>query len=261
MTVVKTMNESFFRDFSTRLKDRREDLDITPQKIIEKTNLKKEWISHIEAGHFDFAPEVYIRGILRQYAAQIQMDPNEVLREYEHIKEKIDFIVTERYVEVKTFDARPHFSPKEIVDLVISGKSENEAEESDELEAEVRKKILRERKMNLAVMSAGLCLGMVCLFYVFFDTSDRPALISEAGSGPAVSAAQKPPVKKSKWELSEPILTDLQKKLKEDEEQRIDRDSTSTQNNLKNVSFKKNQNLESISVQEAAWDLEQRISN
>lgn len=161
------MNESFYKDFSTRLKDRREDLDITPLKIIEKTNLKKEWITHIESGCFDFAPEVYIRGILRQYASQILLDPEKVLNEYEHIKEKIDFIIAERYVEVKTFDARPHFSPKEIMDLVVSGKQDNGLEGSEGLEAEVRKKILRERKVNLAVMSAGFCLGLVCLFYVF----------------------------------------------------------------------------------------------
>lgn len=255
------MNESFYKDFSTRLKDRREDLDITPLKIIEKTNLKKEWITHIESGCFDFAPEVYIRGILRQYASQILLDPEKVLNEYEHIKEKIDFIIAERYVEVKTFDARPHFSPKEIMDLVVSSKHDNGLEGSEGLEAEVRKKILRERKVNLAVMSAGLCLGLVCLFYVFFDTNGQPALNSVPKEGSVTATTQKSQVKKVRWELSEPLLTDQQKKRKAEAEMKIDLDSTNTRVNLKNVSLEKNQKLEPISVQEAAWDIEQRISN
>lgn len=255
------MNETFFKDFSNRLKDRREDLDCTHAKIVAKTNLKKEWITHIESGHFDFAPEVYIKGILRQYAVQIQMDPDEVLREYEHIKEKIAFIVAERYVEVKSFDARPHFSPKEIIDFVISSKPENVSEEPQGLEAEVRKKILRERKINLAVMSTGFCLVVVCLLYVFFDTAGQPAMITETETKYAASEVPKPPVKKARWELSEPILTDQQKQLKEEAEKRIDQDSTTEKINLKNIVLKKNEKLEPISVQEAAWYLEQRISN
>ena len=255
------MNESFFIDFSKRLKDRREDLDITPQKIIEKTNLKKEWITYIEKGHFDFAPEVYIKGILRQYAGQIQLDPDDVLREYEHIKEKIDFIAAERYVEVKSFDARPHFSPKEVIDLIVSGSPDKVSEEPEGLEAEVRKKILRERKINLAVMTAGLCLGMVCLFYVFFDTAGRQAVIPDTKTETVTSAIQKTTVKKVRWELSEPLLTDQQKNIKEEAEKRIGKDSADTQINLKSVSLNKNEKLEPISVQEAAWDLEQRISN
>jgi cytoskeletal protein RodZ len=255
------MNESYFKDFSNRLKDRREDLDITFKKIAEKTNLKKVWIESIESGKFEFAPEVYIKGILRQYAVQIQMDPDEVLKEYGRIREKIDFIAEERYVEVKSFDARSHFSSKEIVDLLIAGKDGSTSEESDKLEAEVRKKLLRERKINLAVMSAGLCLAMLCLFYVFLDSSGRANRLFDGKAEPIAPDAQRLQIKKIRWELSAPILTEQQKLLKEEAGQRISRENADKQNNLKNVSLKKNDTLEPISVQEAARDLEQKISN
>lgn len=255
------MTESYFKDFANRLRDKRDDLDITYQKIISKTNLKKEWIAYIESGNFDFAPEVYVKGILRQYASQIQIDPDEALSEYERIREKINFIAEDRYVEVKSFDANPHFSPKEIIDFVIAPKRDEIPEEVQGLEAEVKKKILRERKINFAVMSTGLLLMIVCLFYVLSDSSGRPKVQPEKKADSTTSTSIKVPVKKARWELSEPILTVQEKLLKEDAEKRMATDSASMLNNLKNVSVRKNEIVEPISVQEAAWYLEQKISN
>lgn len=255
------MNESYFKDFANRLSARRDDLDISHHKITSKTNLKKEWISHIESGNFEFAPEVYIKGILRQYAKQIQIDPDEAVREYEQIREKINFIAEERFVEVKSFDARTHFSPREIVDFLITGKREVVPDEGQGLEAEVKKKLLQERKINLAVMSGGLLLVIVCLFYVFFDSPGRPVSQQDKKIETSTSISTKSFFKKARWELSEPILTDEQKFLKVEAERRMEMDSIQKLNNFKNVSLKKNEPLEPISVQEAAQDLEQRISN
>lgn len=255
------MSESYFKDFANRLRERRDDLDITYQKIIDKTNLKKEWIAYIESGNFDFAPEVYVKGILRQYAAQIQMDPDEAVREYERIREKINFIEEDRYVEVKSFDANPHFSPKEIVDFIITPGRKELSEEAEGLEAEVKRKILRERKINFTVMSGGLLLVIVCLFYIFFDSSGRPQIQPEKKSDPVASSVTQTPVKKAKWELSEPIMTDQEKFIREDVEKKILMDSAALSTNLKSVSVGKNTVIEPISVQEAALYLEQKISN
>lgn len=254
------MSESYFKEFANRLKERREDLDLTFEKISAKTNLKKEWITNIESGNFEFAPEVYVKGILRQYAAQIQIDPDETLKEYEHIREKINFIAEERYVEVRTFDANPHFSPKEIIDFVIAPKKENIEEEEKGLEAEVKKKLLRERKINFAVMSIGFCLVVLCLVYVFFDSSSsqRVLMVDKKAIG---TLAAKPEFKKAKWELSEPILSEQQKLQKDASGKRMELDSTTKLNNMKNVSLKEGDYLKPITVQEAALYLEHKISN
>ncbi|MBL7996363.1 helix-turn-helix domain-containing protein [bacterium] len=255
------MNESYFRDFANRLKDRREDLDITYKKIVSETNLKKEWITFIESGNFDFAAEVYIKGILRQYAAQIQIDPDEALKEYERIKEKINFIAEERYVEVKSFDANLHFSPREILDFVIATRKNDVSGEVQGLEAEVKKKLLRERKINFAVMSSGLLLAVICLFYVFVDSSVDQSVSPDKKTAAVSPAAMNVPVKKARWELAEPVLSDQQKALKGVSEKRMELDSANRVNNLKNASLKKDEILEPISVQDAALYLEQRISN
>ncbi|MBL7958763.1 helix-turn-helix domain-containing protein [bacterium] len=255
------MNESYFKDFANRLKERREDLDITYKKIVSETNLKKEWITCIESGNFDFATEVYIKGILRQYAAQIQIDPDEALKEYERIKEKINFIAEERYVEVKSFDANLHFSPREIIDFVINSKKDAVSGEVHGLEAEVKKKLLRERKINFAVMSSGLLLAVICLFYVFVDSSVDQSVLPDKKTAVITSTEMKAPVRKARWELAEPVLSDQQKALKGASEKRMEMDSTNKINNLKNASLKKDDILEPISVQEAALYLEHRISN
>ncbi len=253
------MNQKYFKEFSDSMRERRVDLDITPKHIVEKTRLKKEWIASIENGDFDFAPEVYIKGILRQYAGQIRLNPEEVLREYEHIREKIEFIAQDGYVEVKSFDARVHFSPQEIMDFIISGRPE-EAEAAEGLEAEVRSKLLRERKINLAVMTAGACLMILCLFYVFFDTSGQPTGTA-SDKKKETAAVQKTPIKKARWELSEPIFTEQQRLLLAEIDKKSVSDSTVLSENLRNVRLNNNETLEPISVQDAAKDLERRISN
>jgi cytoskeletal protein RodZ len=255
------MNQKHFKEFSGRLKERREDLDLTPKQIVDKTNLRKEWINAIESGDFDFAPEVYIKGIVRQYASQLRLKPDDVLKEYEQIREKIHFIAEERYVEIKSFDARSHFSPREIVDFLISGKKGDE-QVPEGLEAEVRKKLLKERKINLAVMSAGAFLAVISMIYVFFDTSGNIQNIpAEKKNDITVAANVKTTVKRARWELSDPILNEQQRQIKIEAEQKMNKDSIDLLNHFKNITLNKDEKLEPISVDDAARDLERRISN
>ena len=52
------------------------------------TKIKKSYILNIEAGEFEKIPgEVYLKGFLRTYAKLVDLNPDEIITNYEYLRE------------------------------------------------------------------------------------------------------------------------------------------------------------------------------
>lgn len=63
---------------STRLRQAREALNISPGDIQSRTSIRAHIIEAIDAGRFDELPSVYMRSFLRRYAEQVGIPANEI---------------------------------------------------------------------------------------------------------------------------------------------------------------------------------------
>jgi hypothetical protein len=63
---------------STRLRQAREERNISPGDIQSRTSIRAHIIEAIDAGRFDELPPVYMRSFLRRYAEQVGVSANEI---------------------------------------------------------------------------------------------------------------------------------------------------------------------------------------
>jgi hypothetical protein len=257
------MSINYFKGFAQHLRDHRDDADIKIESIAAATRMKVDWIKRIESADLDFAPKVFISGYLRKYAHYVGLDPDDVIRQYELILQKIDYVAQDGYIERSPLDSN------------WTGESlfseEHRAEInplSVQLDEEINKKIEQERKDTRIVMSAGGVLIVLCLFYILFDkSSSKNPSRDTAARFPDKSTIEmagtvklKKPLKRSRWDLSEPLLTEQEKLLKDEQTRQVYQNRTEESKNLLNSSAADISDLKPISVQEAALELEQKLT-
>lgn len=71
------------------LKKLREEKGITLNDIYFKTRIDIEFLKSIELGQFNVMPEVYLKAFIKEFAANLDLDPNEYLLKYENAKKGI----------------------------------------------------------------------------------------------------------------------------------------------------------------------------
>lgn len=99
------MSSELFRKFAEELKATREKKEVTLQQISNKTRINIKFLEAIEEGNFSVIDEIYIRAFLREYAQQINLDENEILKRYDQCKAgRIDEPEKSDSVEVKKED-------------------------------------------------------------------------------------------------------------------------------------------------------------
>lgn len=74
------------RKFAEELKDERLKQDITLQQISSRSRIDMKFLEAIENGNFEVLPEVYLKAFIKDYAKQIGLDPDVVIRKYEAAK-------------------------------------------------------------------------------------------------------------------------------------------------------------------------------
>jgi hypothetical protein len=74
------------KNFAQDLKNFRESKGITLNDIYFQTKIHHSNFERIESGDFNFQPQTYIRAFLRQYARVLEIDEEEVLRNYDLAK-------------------------------------------------------------------------------------------------------------------------------------------------------------------------------
>lgn len=85
MTLTRSLMESHMREFAEALKTQREAQGLTLDDLFRRTRINPEWLSAIEAGHFDILPPIYVRLFLKTYAREVGLDAEEVIKHYETI--------------------------------------------------------------------------------------------------------------------------------------------------------------------------------
>ncbi len=83
------------KKFAEELKIKREEKGLTIKDLHTQTRIDEKYLEAIEAGNFSLLPEVYIRAFIREYAAEIDLDPDETIKKYDLAKSGFDFEQTE----------------------------------------------------------------------------------------------------------------------------------------------------------------------
>ncbi len=81
--IVGFVTEEKERPLGEWLKERREELDLSLEQVEEETRIRVRYLQALEAEDFDALPDPVVgRGFLRNYAAYLELDPQEVADRY-----------------------------------------------------------------------------------------------------------------------------------------------------------------------------------
>ncbi len=69
--------------FAEELKEKRETFGISISDVYEITRIDKNYLIEMEKGNFEIMPDVYMRAFIRKYADAIELDPTEIIKQYE----------------------------------------------------------------------------------------------------------------------------------------------------------------------------------
>lgn len=69
--------------FGEQLRKQREQKQISLANVSNTTRINIRFLKAIEAGDFSALPQTYIRAFIREYARAVELDPDEVIREYD----------------------------------------------------------------------------------------------------------------------------------------------------------------------------------
>ena len=158
------------KKLAEELKNSREETEITLQEISSKTRIDLKFLEAIEKGEFEIMPEVYIRAFIKEYAAQIQLDPEEILKKYDLAKKG-------KVPEPKKEES----SVKKKVDEKKSGEKKEKPvkKEFDDEENEPQKigRTLQPRKI---VFIGGIILVVIILigsYFLFIKNSSQDIIV------------------------------------------------------------------------------------
>ena len=81
--------------FGEQLRKLREHKQISLSNISEATRISVKFLHAIEAGKFSVLPQAYVRAFIREYARAIDVDPEELVRQYDAANEEIQAVAEE----------------------------------------------------------------------------------------------------------------------------------------------------------------------
>jgi transcriptional regulator with XRE-family HTH domain len=82
--VVFTVKKVETLTFGEKLKKAREEAGLTRRKVAQLLNIQVKYVHGLEDGENEKLPsDVYIKGLLRKYAKLLNLEPNELIAEYE----------------------------------------------------------------------------------------------------------------------------------------------------------------------------------
>ena len=127
------------KDFANDLKLQREKLKISLPEISAQTRINEVFLRNLENGDFSFQQEIYIRAFIKEYANALELDPAEVIKDYDLAKRgeyKSKFATEEK--------KEPEKEKKE--DKADEKKSVAEKETKSEDKKETKKEVKKEDK-------------------------------------------------------------------------------------------------------------------
>ena len=85
------MDSNILKKFASELKTQRESKGLSIDELHARTRIDKKFLEAIETGNYSIMPEVYVRAFIREYAAEIGLNPEETLHKFDLAKEGADF--------------------------------------------------------------------------------------------------------------------------------------------------------------------------
>jgi cytoskeletal protein RodZ len=80
----------FFQDLADELKQARLGKDGTLEQVSSRTKIDLKFLEAIESGDFSFLPEIYVKAFVKQYAAALDLDEDEIIKKFETAKTGVE---------------------------------------------------------------------------------------------------------------------------------------------------------------------------
>lgn len=77
------MHSELLKKFAAELKICREDKQVSLNQIAAKTRIDLKYLSAIENGNFDVLPDLYIRAFIKEYAMNVDLNPEETIKKFD----------------------------------------------------------------------------------------------------------------------------------------------------------------------------------
>lgn len=241
------------KNFADDLKSLRESKNITLEELSSQTRVRISIFEKLESGDFSFQPATYIRAFLKQYAKAIDVEPDELLKDFDDAKlgkykkktsaesEKIELSnqVTAEKKEVveissapvvetesKSESVLPRKLPESTVKVEKIRKPENVEERDIEdyrdntlISGDILKKIL------VYILGVGFLIGVFFMVKSLFfaDTPVEPEIIRQRGFNEIVEENER----KLLGKRTEEEIQDSIRKAQEELMQQVKPDSLS----------------------------------
>ncbi len=148
------MANDILKKFASELKAQRESKGLSIDELHARTRIDKKFLEAIETGNFSIMPEVYVRAFIREYAAEIGLNPEEILHKFDLAKEGSDFNEDESAEKIEDKPANEEVeSDKSFVDSSVVKPRDRETPEK--------------KKNAIYFYVIGGILLLVILYFVF----------------------------------------------------------------------------------------------
>jgi len=77
------MHSDLLKKFAADLKSVREEKQISLNQIAAKTRIDLKYLTAVENGNFDVLPELYIRAFIKEYAMNVDLNPEETIKKFD----------------------------------------------------------------------------------------------------------------------------------------------------------------------------------
>jgi len=158
------------KKFADELKSAREDREVTLKQIFAKTRIDLKFLQAIENADFNVLPDLYIKAFIKEYAQQIDLNPQEILQKYENAK-------SGRQEPAPLLQQNLPVPPvEEVMEREEQLETtETRAEEPVSLNEKVKFKL----NPNYFYIGAGLILLLIFIYLVLLKGTSPPDIVQE----------------------------------------------------------------------------------
>ena len=125
------MSNELTKKIGNEFKEAREKKGLTYKEIYAQIRIDEKYLEAIENGNFSLLPEVYVRAFIREFASEIDLNPEEMIKKYELAIKGKDFDETLRDEESVSGSAVTEETPKtSFVDVKEKGSTQSKKKQN-----------------------------------------------------------------------------------------------------------------------------------
>jgi cytoskeleton protein RodZ len=162
------MSTKALTKFAEELKNARESKKITLQQIANKTKIDQKFLQAIEDANFNILPDIYIRAFIREYAQNINLDPEETIHNFTMAKAEIsENVLGEQKRDIPEIIKNEPVK-KEFDSITVVKNKTNEGDKGEK----------NSFKINYLIGGAILIVAAILFYFAFFYESP-PEIIAD----------------------------------------------------------------------------------